>query len=171
MSRRGGARPNSGPKPNPNSLRQQRLAARRQRQQLATVLQHPSVPFSPVVPPTTNEPSEIEEFDAPNDLSQEERQVWLQQAPHAFKNRTLTRASAVSFERYCKVVVLERNEAKSSGMGGANHRGLLKIINGYELQFLLTPAGKPMPEVASGPPKPAVNDDDAFFGGAGVGGR
>lgn len=70
----------------------------------------------------------------------------MTQAPHAFANRTLTKASAMAFERYCQVVVLERNEAKSSGMGGANHRGLLKQINAYELQFLLIPNGRPMPE-------------------------
>lgn len=125
------------------------------------VLAHPS--SSP--PPTTNGPSEIEEFDAPNDLGQDERSVWLKQAPHAFKNRTLTRASALSFERYCKVVVLERNEAKSSGVGGSNHRGLLKQINSYELQFMLTPSGKPMLEAA---PMPKQDDDDAFFGGPSV---
>lgn len=135
------------------------------------VLQHPSAPVQvqTVSPPSTNGPAEVEEFDAPNDLAHEERAVWMQQAPHAFRNRTLTRASALSFERYCKVVVLERNEAKSSGMGGANHRGLLKQINSYELQFMLTPAGKPM--VDQGPSLPVQNEDDAFFGGSSVGAR
>src|SRR5687767_7469748 len=71
----------------------------------------PGAPISNV--PTTNGESPIEEFDAPDDLAVEERAVWLKQAPHAFKNRTLTRARAMAFERYCKVVVLERNEAKS----------------------------------------------------------
>jgi hypothetical protein len=91
----------------------------------------------------------------------DERLVWLKQAPHAFRNRTLTRATALAFERYCKVVVLERNEAKSSGVGGANHRGLLKQINAYELQFMLTPAGKPMLDA---PAAPKQDEDDAFFG-------
>src|SRR5687767_10536912 len=103
---RGGRRPGAGrkPKPRPDGLP-------------ARVLAHPSVP------PTTNEPSPIEEFDAPDALMADERAVWLKQAPHAFKQRTLTRASAMAFERYCQTVVLERNEAKSSGVGGANHRG------------------------------------------------
>jgi hypothetical protein len=57
------------------------------------------------------------------------------------------------------MVVLEQAESKSSGAGGANHRGLLKQINAYELQFLLTPAGKPMPEVVTA----AVDEDDLFF--------
>src|SRR5687768_17496103 len=104
---------------------------------IGRVLAHPSVP-------TTNEPSPIEEFDAPDALTLEERAVWLAQAPHAFVNRTLTRATALSFERYCKAVVWERKEAESSARGGPNHRGLLKQINAYELQFLLTPSGKAM---------------------------
>ncbi len=127
----------------------------------ASVLQHPSVPAKPAVP-TTNSVSPIEEFDAPDDLMADERAVWLKQAPHAFASRTLTKASALAFERYCKVVVLERNEARSSGVGGSNHRGLLKQINAYELQFMLAPAGKPMIE-----PVAVVQDaDDAFFGHA-----
>lgn len=93
----------------------------------------------------------------------DERHVWLQQAPHACTQRTLTRATALAFERYCRIVVLEQNEAKSSGVGGANHRGLLRQINAYELQFLLTPAGKPMRDADT----PAQDADDAFFGGPG----
>jgi hypothetical protein len=124
-----------------------------------------------VAPPSTNGVSPIEEFDAPDDLTADERAVWLKQAPHAFKNGTLTRGTALSFERYCKVVVLERNEAKSSGMGGANHRGLLKQINSYELQFMLTPCGKPL--VAASAPAAVEDEDEMFFGGPRgvVGGR
>lgn len=116
-----------------------------------------------MAPPTTNEPSQVEEFDAPDDLSLEERAIWLKQAPHAFANRSLTRASALAFERYCKLVVLERNEAKSSGVSGANHRGLLKQINALELQFMLTPAGKAMP-LTDRKAGAAVDADQAFFG-------
>src|SRR5690349_19040174 len=126
----GGRRHGSGRKP--------------KRKGLAPVLNHPSVP-------TTNEPSPIEEFEAPDDLAADERAVWLKQAPHAFAARTLTRGTALSFERYCKVVVLERKESESSGRGGSNHRGLLKQINAYELQFMLTPSGKPLFDA-----KPAV---------------
>jgi hypothetical protein len=140
-------------------------AGRKPKNRTASVLQHPS---SSVVPPSTNEPSPVEEFDAPNDLAADERAIWLKQAPHAFANRTLTRATALSFERYCKVVVLERNEAKSSGVGGANHRGLLKQINSLEQQFLLAPFGKAMPTNE----KPTAADtDDQFFGGVGAGSR
>lgn len=121
---RGGRRPGAGRKPKGH------------------VLQHPSA-----MVPTTNYTSPIEEFDAPDDLDRDERTIWLKQAPHAFRNRTLTRASAMSFERYCKVAVLERNEAKSSGVGGANHRGLLKQLGDLELQFILAPCGRPMPQI------------------------
>jgi len=96
-------------------------------------------------PPTTNGPSPIEEFDAPDSLTMDERKVWLKQAPFAFAHRTLVPATALAFERYCQVVVLERKESESSARGGSNHRGLLKQINAYELQFLLSPNGRPMP--------------------------
>lgn len=127
------------------------------------VVPHPSVPAAsshPVVP-TTNPASPIEEFDAPDDLTADERAIWLKQAPHAFRNRTLTKATALAFERYCKIVVLERNEAKSSGVGGANHRGLLKQLNAYEQQFMLAPTGKPVVEAPAAPQQDA---DDAYFG-------
>lgn len=163
---RGGARPGSGRKP----LSEAEKAARAAAKQCSARVLTPSFSASALPalskfrPPTTDAPSPVEEFDAPNSLSPDERHVWLQQAPHAFKARTLTRATAMSFERYCKVVVLESNEAKSSGMGGSNHRGLLKQINAYELQFLLTPCGKP---IAVPPAAPKQDEDDAFFGAGG----
>jgi hypothetical protein len=132
----GGRRPGSGKKPRPKIP-----------SEAARVLVHPSVP-------TTNATSPIEEFDAPDALTMEERAVWLKQAPHAFANRTLVRATALSFERYCRAVVWEQKEGESSARGGANHRGLLKQINAYELQFLLTPCGKAMPILA--PPEEAA---------------
>jgi hypothetical protein len=116
------------------------------------VLRHPS---SPVVPPTTNGPVEVEEFDAPDSLNAEERAVWLKQAPHAFKVGTLTRASAMAFERYCQLVVLEGREKLSSGVGGPNHRGIIRQINALELQFLLVPSGRAMPGVVQKPEAPA----------------
>jgi hypothetical protein len=116
------------------------------------VLQHPANQDVLAGVPTTNELGPIEEFDAPDDLSAEERQVWLKQAPHAFKARTLVRSTALAFERYCKLVILERNEAKSSGVGAANHRGLVKLVNDLERQFLLTAIGAVVTELAAAPP-------------------
>lgn len=108
------------------------------------VLAHPSAP--PAAPPP------VDEFDAPDTLTMEERMVWLRQAPHAFANRTLTKSSAMAFERYCRLVVEEGVEAKSSGHGGSNHRGMVKTLNAYELQFQLTPACKPMADAAPAVP-------------------
>lgn len=143
---RGGRRPGAGRKPKPKTGNE-----------LARVLKHPSAP-----PPTTNDLPPVEEFDAPNDLDLDARNVWLKQAPHAFANRTLTKGTALAFERYCKLVVMERNEAKSTGAGGANHRGMLKQINSLELQFMLVPNGRPMAEP---PAAPKQDEDDAFFSG------
>lgn len=141
---RGGFRPGSGRKP--KSLHQHMLDGTAPKGRL---LAHPSVPtvIDPSIP--------VESFDPPETLTAEQRAVWVKQAPHAFENRTLTRATSLAFERYCTIVVLEACEAKSSGVGGANHRGLLKLINDYELQFMLTPNGKPLAAPAAAPAEPA----------------
>lgn len=124
---RGGARPGAGRKPKPKVL---------------TAQFGPSgVAPAPVIP-TTNELPPIEEFDAPDSLTFEERQVWMKQAGHAFQNRTLTKATAMAFERYCRMVVRERIESLSSAAEGPNHRGLRREINTLELQFGLTANGK-----------------------------
>lgn len=138
-------------------------AGRKPKHQSGKVLQHPSASV-PVVP-TTNDSSPIEEFDAPNDLSMDERAIWLKQAPHAFANRTLVRATAFAFERYCKLVVQERADSASSAKGGADHVRILKEVRAYEEKFLLIPCGRPM----AVPVKPQAerDDDDAFFGGVG----
>jgi hypothetical protein len=122
----------------------------------------PTAAAQPMRPPTTNIPSPIEEFDAPDSLTADERRVWMGQAPHAFRMRTLTRTTAFAFERYCRLVVREVGEAQGSGLNGPNHRGLLREIRAYEQQFMLTPCGKPMPEAV---PEPQQDDDDQFFGG------
>jgi len=145
---RGGKRIGAGRKPKPKIA-----------DTVARILQHPSSAPTEEVPDVP-----IETFDPPDSLQPDEKAIWLRQAPHAFANRTLTAATALAFERYCNVVVLERREAKSSGVGGSNHRGLLKQINALELQFLLTPSGKAMPQ-----PVDAVSpdqDDDSFFADA-----
>lgn len=114
-------------------------------------------------PPVTHQPpAPIEAVDPPASLAPEELDIWRRQAPFALANRTLTPATSMAFERYVRVVSLERHEAKSSSRGGANHRGLLRQIAAYEVQFCLAPMGKPM----APPVVPAVDEDDAFFGGA-----
>jgi hypothetical protein len=68
----------------------------------------------------------------------------MRQAPHAFRERTLTQATALSFERYCRAVVLEDAMAVDADrQGTADHRGLIQRVNTFELQFKLTAMGKP----------------------------
>lgn len=82
--------------------------------------------------------------------------VWLRQAPFAFAKRTLDKSTALSFERYCQLVVRERNEAKSTGCDGPAHVQMRRDLNKLELQFMLTACGKAIYEAASQPSqKPA----------------
>jgi hypothetical protein len=107
--------------------------------------------------PTTNSDqviAPIEEFDAPDDLTMEERQVWMKLASHAFQNRTLTRATALAFEMLCRNLALERRLAGSAlARGGADHRGIIQRVDAELLRFNLAPCGKPMYEAQ--PEKPA----------------
>jgi hypothetical protein len=124
---RGGRRPGAGRKP---------------RSKIGVVLIHPSIPpASALLAP----PAEIA---IPDSLDPEERAIWLERAPHAIQFGTLEAASVSAFARYCQIVVLEQHEGKSSGRGGANHRGLLKQLDAFELRFLLSPNGRPMPQRA-----------------------
>jgi hypothetical protein len=112
----------------------------------AKVLAHPS---APIVAP-------VEEFDAPNDLTTDERLVWLGLAPFAFANRTLTKATALGFRLLCRNVVLERAIAADvEQRGGANHRGMIQRVDAELLRFNLAPCGKPMYEAQS--EQPAAN--------------
>ncbi len=151
---RGGRRIGSGRKPDPNSVR-----SRRRRQQSGLVLLHSSasrhVPAAPLEPPP--------QLEIPASLSAEAQKVWQRQAPFALANRTLSATSAVAFERYCELVVLEMRESKSSGVGGPNHRGLLRQINALELQFMLTPAGRPLTSTTDGAATGKPSADDDFF--------
>ena len=134
---RGGARPGAGRKPKPTHLRGLDGGAGHRQ----------------VVPPAAAT-APIDEFDAPDTLSVDERNVWVRQAPLAFKARTLTRSTALAFERYCQLVVRERNEAKSSGCDGPNHARMIRTLNTLELQFQLTPCGKPIYEAEAQPAQP-----------------
>jgi len=100
------------------------------------VLTHPSGGHVPTV-------ASIDEFDAPNDLTTAERNVWLELAPFAFGNRTLTRATSLAFRLLCRNVVLERALATSvEDRGGANHRGLIQRVDAELSAFNLRPFGK-----------------------------
>ena len=99
------------------------------------VLTHPSAAGTAV--------AVVEEFDAPDGLTFDERAVWLRLAPHAFAARTLTKATALAFELLCRNVVLERRLAASAlGCAGADHRGLIQRVDAELLGFNLRPCGK-----------------------------
>lgn len=153
---RGGRRPGSGRKPKPAALRAIDGGAA-----------HRVEAYRPVsvVPPSTNsdQAPAVDEFQAPDSLGPDERKVWLRQSPFAFKARTLTPATALSFERYCRMVVLEAAMAVDvEAAGGSNHRGILQRINALELQFMLTPCGKALIDAADQPAAPA-NPLDRFL--------
>ena len=100
------------------------------------VLSHPSAPAPPVV----------DEFDAPDDLTTDERNVWLKLAPHAFQAGTLTKATSLAFCVLCRNIVLERTYMASVGeRGTANHRGILQRVEGGLDAFQLRPQGRRMP--------------------------
>lgn len=145
----GGARPGAGRKPR---SRLERAVAPGHH---GRVLRHPSgMDQVPVV-------AEIEEFDAPDDLTLEERHVWVELAPHAFQNRTLTKATSLSFRLLCRNVVLERALADNVELrGGANHRGLIQRVDAELLRFSLSPCGKAIYEAE--PMKP-VNPLEKFI--------
>lgn len=121
----------------------------------ARVLSHPSAPD--VAPPAP-----IEEFDAPDDLTMDERHVWLELAPHAFAARTLTKGTAEAFKLLCRNVLLEKEmRASVLDRGRAAHQGMIHKVETAMLRFNLSPCGKAMVEA----PVVVPDADEAFFGG------
>lgn len=104
----------------------------------------------------------IEEFDAPNDLDTDERNVWLRLAPGAFHARTLTRATEYAFILLCRNVLLEHEMRKSvAERGTANHRGLIQRVEAGLTAFGLRALGKPMVDE-----EPPADPFGEFDGGA-----
>ena len=143
----GGRRPGSGRKP-------------RGAVELATAPgHHGRVLQGPGVVPV---PMPIGALDPPADLAGPERQVWLELAPHARQNRTLTTGTALSFRLLCQNVVLERVLAADVAQrGGPNHRGLLQRVDAGLLRFNLSPCGKAIYEAEV--PQQPVNPLDKFL--------
>lgn len=90
-------------------------------------------------------PVQFDHFDAPDDLSTDERLVWLRLAPHAFAAGTLAPAMEYQFVMLCRNIVLERQIALDPDQrGGANHRGIIQRIDAELARFCLAPMGKPI---------------------------
>ena len=131
--RSGGRRPGAGAKPKSPELRElQGNPGHR-----ATVLAHPSALAANPTPVLV-----IEEFDAPNDLTTDERLVWLELAPHAFAARTLTKGTALAFKLLCRNVLLERDlRASVLDRGRPAHQGMIAKLDAELLRFNLNPCG------------------------------
>lgn len=134
----GGRRAGAGRKP--KSLAERALDGGAGHRQVR-VLAHPSAPALPAAPvqPT------VDEADAPDGLTFDERKVWLALAPHAMASGTLTPASAMAFQLLCKNwVLMERYAASVQDAGSANHRGLIQRVQADLTAFNIRPCGKPM---------------------------
>ncbi|HYM24444.1 MAG TPA: hypothetical protein VEU08_14610 [Vicinamibacterales bacterium] len=132
----GGSRIGSGRKrKNAEERRLDGNAGRRGR-----ILPHPSA-SSTSTPPASL--PEVDEADAPNELTADERKVWMELAPHALAKKTLTPATSLAFCLLCKNIALERRFAVSvMDAGGANHRGIIQRIQVDLAAFNLRPFGK-----------------------------
>lgn len=160
----GGNRPGAGRKP--KSAEERRLAGNAGHR--GRVLAHPSVPATSVAAPIATIPAPlpvVDEADAPNDLDMDERRVWMELAPLAMAQGTLTPSKSFAFRLLCRNIVLERRYASSvTDAGGASHRGMIQALDRELLRFGLSPCGKP--EVA-GEQVPAVDPMEAkYFGRA-----
>jgi hypothetical protein len=101
----------------------------------ARVLAHPGAGHVAVVAPIVG-------VEAPEDLTSEERAVWVSLAAHALAARTLTPATALGFRVLVRNVVLEHYLATGEDRGGPNHRGILQRVDAELLRFCLAPFGK-----------------------------
>lgn len=122
------------------------------------VLTYPQTATAPVC-----EPVELDETQAPNDLTPDERLVWMELARIAMsRGKTLAEVQAYPFRLLCKNVALEQRYSRSvNDAGTANHRGMIQAIDRELLRFGLIDVGK----AASAKPAPAANPFAAAFGG------
>lgn len=123
----GGPRPGSGRKPKEPNLKVLHGAAMRSDR------------------PKAGKVVEFDHFDAPDDLTVDERLVWLRLAPHAFKAGTLSPATEYQFVMLCRNIVIERRLAADvEQLGGSSHRGIIQRIDAELQRFCLSPMGKPL---------------------------
>lgn len=148
----GGARPGAGRKPKSDAEKAVTGSRRvKTAPESARVLSHPSVPSGPVAAPLPK----VSEEDAPDDLTIEERHVWLKLAPHALAAGTLTPATDMAFSLFCRNIVLERTmSAAPLAVGTANHRGIIQRVQADAAAFCVRPNGKSMAGAAPAAEKP-----------------
>lgn len=88
--------------------------------------------------------------------------MWLEWAPHALNNGTLTPSKALAFKQLCRDVVSERDLRKVELFGSAHARAHRAVVNALG-DFGLRPFGKPSAGAAE---KPAVDPmKEKYFGG------
>lgn len=105
------------------------------------VLVHPNAATGASEPATAALPV-LDESDAPNELSTDERVVWLRLAPHAMQKGRLTEATAFHFVQMCKnIALMHRYAASVTEAGGASHRGLIQRVDTELLTYGLVPSG------------------------------
>ncbi len=156
---RGGRRPGSGRKPKSAEMRELDGNAGHRP---ARVLNHPSGASAQGSGLPAVAPAPVEAFDAPNDLTTEERNVWLELAPHAFAARTLTKGTAEAFKLLCRNVLLEKEMRVSVlDRGRPAHQGMIHKVETAMLRFNLSPCGKAMYDAA--PAAVAVNPLEKFL--------
>lgn len=148
----GGRRPGSGRKRKSDT---ERFIDGNAGHRAADVLRHPSAPDLAPLPT-------VDEADAPNDLSREERLIWLELAPYALRAGTLTPASSMAFRVLCRNIVLERLYGQSvTDKGTANHRGMIQRVEVGLDAFQLRPQGRRMQDAA--PIEAPVNKLNRFL--------
>jgi hypothetical protein len=127
----GGRRPGSGRKPKDADVRAlDGNAGHRGR-----VLPHPSAPA--VAPPAPA----LDEADAPDDLTMDERREWLRWAPEAIRKGTL-KGHEYAFILLCRNIVLEK-ALRLTEPASANHRGMIQRVDAELGDFGLRAFGKP----------------------------
>jgi hypothetical protein len=88
-------------------------------------------------------PVVVEEFDAPNELTLDERRVWMELAPHAFKHGTLTPSTSKAFVALCRIVLREGEMAASVlDRCSTKHMNVFREMNKGLDAFGLRPDGK-----------------------------
>lgn len=111
---------------------------------------------------STPAPVAVEEFDAPNALTMDERRVWMELAPLAFARRTLTPDMMPAFVTMCRTVLLERAIAAGRDAGTGLHKGWVQEVRKQMDTFGIWPTGKPVYDAVPAAVKPA-NPLDRFM--------